>query len=69
MSRNEPSRGEFGDALVSLYCEYAARQAFMPPVFANPDELDEWHRQIDDAPEHVDGLRSFMNEPSVFDPA
>ncbi|MCY4516463.1 MAG: DUF4065 domain-containing protein [Acidimicrobiaceae bacterium] len=69
MSRNEPSQDEFGAALLSLYCEYAARRAFMPPVFRDADELDEWHRQLDDAPEHLDGLRSFMNAPSVFDPA
>ena len=69
MSRNEPSQDEFGAALLSRYCEYAARRAFMPPVFRDADELDEWHRQLDDAPEHLDGLRSFMNAPSVFDPA
>lgn len=69
MSHNEPSQDEFGAALLSLYCEHGARRAFMPPVFRNSDELDEWHRQLDGAPEHVDGLRSFMNEPSVFDPA
>ena len=69
MSRREPSQDEFGAALVSLYCEYAARRAFMPPVFADTDELDAWHRQLDSAPEHVDGLRAFMNAPSVSDPA
>ena len=69
MSRNEPSRDEFGAALLSLYCEYAARRAFMPLVLRNSDELDEWNRQLDSAPEHVDGLRAFMNAPSVFDPA
>ena len=69
MSRNEPSQDEFGAALLSLYCEYAARRAFLPPIFRGSDELDEWHRQLDGAPEHVDGLRSFMNAPSVFGPA
>ena len=69
MSRNEPTRDEFGAAMLSLYCEHAARRAFMPLVFRDADELDEWHRQLDDAPEHLDGLRSFMNASSVFDPA
>ena len=69
MSRNEPSRDEFGTALLSLYCEYAARRAFMPLVLRDSDELDEWHRRLDSAPEHVERLRSFMNAPSVFDPA
>lgn len=69
MSRNEPSQDEFGAALVSLYCEYAARRAFMPPAFADSGELDEWHRRLGSAPEHVAGLRAFMHAPSVFDPA
>ena len=69
MSRTEPSPDEFGPALLSLYCEYAARRAFMPLVFADPDELEQWHRQLDSAPEHVDGLRAFMNAPSGFDSA
>ena len=69
MSRNEPSRDECGAALLSLYCEYAARRAFMPLVLRDPDELDEWHRRLDSAPEHVGRLRSFVNAPSVFNPA